>query len=255
MVADPLVGQVDEKLQEVNQKIKEFYDKVNEVLAWVPEAFAHLIEPIQRGLELVKQKNQEFWDRIQQAWNQPGNSTVLRIKAEMWASEVANPIGDIAGDVALHKLDANVEWTGRAAEAYKAIVPAQADGLTGLKDLALQIRNSLNNLANALDAFNLALIVAIVVYIVGLVGAIAAACTVVGIGAAIGAIATGAGVAIGLITAAFTALNSYLDVIETEQTSLAQKIRDVGNTWSRSDRDLSDGSVSDGDGSDWRVNQ
>ncbi|MEU6262124.1 hypothetical protein [Saccharopolyspora shandongensis] len=76
-----------------------------------------------------------------------------------------------------------------------------------------------------------------------------------GAGAAIGAIATGVSVAIGLITAAITAVNSYLDVIETEQTALTQKIRDVGSTWSRSDRDLSDGSVSDGDGSDWRVNR
>ncbi|PKW14980.1 hypothetical protein [Saccharopolyspora spinosa] len=255
MVADPLVGQVDDKLQELNQRIKEFFDKVNEVLTWVPEAFAHLIEPIQRGMEVVKQKIQEFWAKIQQAWNQPGNSAGLRLKAEMWASGVANPIGDVAGDVALHNLDANVEWTGRAAEAYKAIVPAQADGLTGLKDLALQIRNSLNSLANALDAFKLALYVAIAVFIVGVVGAVAAACTIVGAGAAIGAIATGVSVAIGLITAAITAVNSYLDVIETEQTALTQKIRDVGSTWSRSDRDLSDGSVSDGDGSDWRVNR
>ncbi|MGW3469418.1 hypothetical protein ACWDKQ_13320 [Saccharopolyspora sp. NPDC000995] len=37
--------------------------------------------------------------------------------------------------------------------------------------------------------------------------------------------------------------------------ALKQKIHDVGKTWSRSDRELSDGSVSDGDGSDWRVNQ
>ncbi|MBB5152930.1 hypothetical protein [Saccharopolyspora phatthalungensis] len=164
-------------------------------------------------------------------------------------SAVANPIGDVAGDVALHKLDTNVEWTGRAAEAYKAIVPAQADALTGLKDLALQIRTSLNSLANALDAFKLALYVAITVFIVGVVGAI------VGAGAAIGAIVTGASVAIGLITTAITAVNSYMDVIETEQTALTQKIHDVGGTWSRSDRDLSDGSISDGDGSDWRVNR
>ncbi|MEV0086498.1 hypothetical protein [Saccharopolyspora sp. NPDC050642] len=88
--------------------------------------------------------------------------------------------------------------------------PSQhADGLTGLKDLALQVRTSLNNLANALDAFKLALIAAIAVFIVDFIGAIAAACTVVGVGAAICVIITIAGIAIGLITAAGTGLNSY----------------------------------------------
>ncbi|MGP4019342.1 hypothetical protein [Saccharopolyspora sp. 5N708] len=255
MVADPLVEQVNGKLQELDQKIQEFFDQINGVLSWVPEAFAHLIEPIQRGMEVVNQKVQEFWDRVQQWRQQPGDATVLRVKSEIWASAVANPIGDVAGDVALEKLDANVDWTGRAAEAYKAIVPAQADGLTGVKDLALQIRNSLNSLANALDAFNMAMIIAVGVFIVGAVGAIAAACTVAGAGAAVGAIASAAGVSIGLVTTAIVAMNSYFDVIEVEQIALQQKIHDVGSAWSRSDREFSDGSVRDGDGTDWRVNR
>ncbi|MBB5152929.1 hypothetical protein [Saccharopolyspora phatthalungensis] len=78
-MADPLVGQVDDKLQELDRKIKEFFGKVNEVLSWVPETFAHLIEPIQRGMAVVGQKIQEFWDRVQQAWNQPGNSAILSL--------------------------------------------------------------------------------------------------------------------------------------------------------------------------------
>ncbi|WP_210435566.1 hypothetical protein [Saccharopolyspora sp. ASAGF58] len=216
---------------------------------------ARLALPIQRGMEVVKQKVQEFWDKIQQWVDQPGDAQELRNKSEQWASAVANPVGDIAGDVALPNLDANVEWTGRAAEAYKAIVPAQADGLTGVKDLALQIRNSLNSLANALDAFYMAMGIAVGVFVVGAIGAVAAACTVVGTPAAIAAIATAASVSIGLITTTIMSMNTFLDVIEVEQTALKQKIHDVGKTWSRSDRDLSDGSVSDGDGSDWRVNQ
>ncbi|GAA4858656.1 hypothetical protein GCM10025787_49010 [Saccharopolyspora rosea] len=254
-MADPLVGQVNDKLRQTEQKVQEFFNTVNDVLSWIPDGFAQLTEADQQGLNALAEKIKEFWKGIRLIWEQPGDSTALREKSQRWADAVANPIGDIAGHIALNKLAANVEWTGRAAEAYKAMVPAQAEGLTNLKNLALQARNSLNNLANALDSFRMAMVVALGVFAVGIVSAIATACTVVGTAAAVALLATTVGACLTVITTAVMAMNSYMQTIHTEQTALAQKTHDVGTTWSRSPYDLSDGSVSDGDGTDWRPNQ
>lgn len=251
---NPLVREAEGKTEEIDRKVREFFEKVNGLLDWVPGALTQLIEPIQRGLQQLQQKLAEFWDRVNQLFEQPGNSDRLKEVGDSWANSIGNPVGDTAGDISLEKLRANIEWTGKAAEAYKAMVPAQGESLSGIKNLAIQLQNSLTGLANAIDSFWTANLIALGTFVVGVVGAIAAACTVVGVPAAIAAIATAAGVSIGLIATAVNTMNSLVDTIETEQNSIKQKIQDLGSEWSKSNADLSDGSVSDGDATDWRVN-
>jgi hypothetical protein len=44
-----------------------------------------------------------------------------------------------------------------------------------------------------------------------------------------------------------------VNTIETEQAAIKQKIRDLGSSWAMPNTgDMSDASVTDGDGSDWR---
>ncbi|CAM01164.1 hypothetical protein A8924_2251 [Saccharopolyspora erythraea NRRL 2338] len=252
-MANALVQQAADRSQEIERAVDDFWEVVDELLSRVPDFLSYLVEPIQRGMEALARLLQDFWDRTNQLFEQPGDSDRLREISELWAGAVATPVGDVAGDITLSGLQAGVRWEGPAAEAYKALVPKQEEGLNGVEDVAMQIRQSLNNLANAIDAFWLAVLVALGVFVVGAVTAIATACTVVCTPGAIAAIATAAGVSVGLITTAVVAMNSYLDVIDTEQTDLRDKIRDLGDQWTRSAHDLSDGSVSDGDSSDWRV--
>ncbi|GAA2333470.1 hypothetical protein GCM10009854_06120 [Saccharopolyspora halophila] len=252
-MGDSLVSEVNDKADELTVKIDEFFAQVNEMISWVPAPFTDLIEPIEQGMRELRVKVQEFWKPINEFIDQLGDPDRLREVSDQWATAVGDKLGDIAGDINLQRLKANIEWSGPAAEAYKALVPAQSDGLTSIKDVAMQLRTSLNSLANAIDAFLLAISVAFGVFIVGAVGAIAAACTVVGTPAAIAAIATAAGVSIGLVTTAIISMNSFADTIETEQTGIKQKVTDLGDTWSRSTHDLGDGSVSDGDRTEWSV--
>jgi uncharacterized protein YoxC len=253
---NPLVREAQEKVQDIERKVQEFFDKVNDVLSWVPGFLSHLIEPIRAGIEALNQKLREFWDRVNQLWDQPGNSDRLKEVGEQWVTQVGNITGDIAGTISPDQLRTNIEWTGRAAEAYRATIPAQVSGLNAVKDLANQMRSSLNNLANSIDGLWTALGFAFAGFVVGAVAAIATAVTVVGIPAAIAILATAVGVALGLIAAAIMALNSHLNTIESEQATIAQKARDLGTTWANTNiDDLSDASVTDGDGSDWRVNQ
>lgn len=255
-VLDPLVQEAYEKLQEIQQKVDEFFDKVNSVLSWVPFFLQHLIEPIRAAIEALNAKLREFWDRANQLMEQPGSPSRLDEVAEQWTNEVATAVGEVAGTVSPDQLRTNIEWVGRAAEAYRATVPAQVDGLNGVKGLAEQMRTSLNLLANSVENFWLAIGIAFTTFIVGAVGAIIAAATVVGIPAAVAALATAVGVSIGLITAAIMALKSHLNTIETQQNAIATRVTNLGTTWAASDvGTMADASVTDGDASDWRVNR
>lgn len=255
-MADTTVAEINSKVKEIEQKIQEFFNQVNDSLSWVPSALDWVIKAVEDAMKVFNEKLQKFWAEIRKFFEWMGNVPSLRAKADQWENKVAQPLGEVAGDIALNKLRAPIEWEGRAAEAYKGVVPAQADGLSGLKMLARQVQSSLDSLANALTAFYVALAVALATFIVGLVGAVAACSSVVGTPIGAAEIAGVVGVVLSLITAATAAVVAFANSLATEQTSLTQKIHDVGNTWPKSALgDLSDGSVSDGDGSDWRVNE
>jgi uncharacterized protein YukE len=246
-VTSPAIEQANEKFRELQQKIEDFFNKVNDVLSWVPGYLSDLIEPIQQGLETLRRKIKEFWDRVNQMIEQPGSPTRLHQVAQDWVNQVGNVVGDISGRISLDKLQTNLDWEGRAAEAYKATVPAQVSGLNSVKDLANQLRSSLDSLGNGIETFWIAIAVATGVYIVGAVTAIAAACTVVGIPGAIAALIAAIGTSIGLVTTAIVALESLMNTISTEQNTIAQKVHDLGNEWSKSNIDAMK------DKSDWRV--
>jgi hypothetical protein len=233
-VTSPAIQQANDKFHELQQKIDDFFNKINDVLSWVPGFLSDLIKPIEDGMNALRDKVKEFWDRVNQLIDQPGSPHRLHQVAEDWVNKVGNVVGEIAGQISLDKMQTNLDWQGRGAEAYKATVPAQVSGLNSVKDLANQLRSSLDNLGNGIETFWTAMAVAGGVFVVGAIGAIAAACTVVGTPAAIAAIATAAGVSIGLITTAILSLQALTNTISTEQTTIAQKVHDLGDQWAKS---------------------
>jgi uncharacterized protein YukE len=255
-VTNPLVVQAKSKADEVDRNLRRFFEVVNATLSWVPGPLKWIIEKVEEGFRVVNVKIAEFWDRVNQLFDQPGDSDRLRQVGTGWVEQVGNKLGDIAGTITLDKMRTNVEWEGRAARAYTATVPPQSQGLNSVKDVANQMRASLNSLANSIDAFWIAMGVALATFVVSAIGAIAAACTVVGTPAAVAAIAGGLTVAIGIIGATVMALESHTNTIETEQNAIMQKIHDIGREWTMPNvGDMSDASVTDGDGSDWKVDK
>jgi uncharacterized membrane protein YccF (DUF307 family) len=253
-VTNPLVAQAKNRTEDIDHDVRRFFDVVNSTLTWVPPPLQWVIDKVQEGFRWLNQKLAEFWDRVNQLWHQPGDSDRLRQVGTGWAEQVGNKLGDIAGTITLDKMRTNVEWEGRAARAYSATVPPQSQGLTSVKDVANQMRASLNSLANSIDAFWIAMGVAFGTFVVAVAGAIAAAFTVVGIPAAIAAIAGGLTAAIGIVGATIMALESHTNTIETEQNAIMQKIHDIGREWTMPNTgDMGDASVTDGDGSDWKV--
>lgn len=168
-------------------------------------------------------------------------------------NQVGNPTHDIAGGIALPKLRTYLEWDGKAAEAYKALVPAQAEGLAGIKGLAEQLRTSLTNLGNAIESFWTAVLIALGAFFVASVAAVVEAAGIVTLPAAIPTLLGAAGAAIALIATTVASTMSMIDTIGTEQTAIKQKIHDLGDKWTRSNVDLGDATTRDGDASNWQV--
>ncbi|CCH32432.1 hypothetical protein ABZ816_24150 [Actinosynnema sp. NPDC047251] len=254
MSGNPLVVEARGKADEVDRILRRFFETVNRTLSWVPAPLRWVVEQVEELFRQVNAKISEFWARVDQLFRQPGDSDRLNQVAEEWSDKVGNVLGDIAGTIGLDKMQTNVAWTGKAARAYAATVPPQAAGLNAVKDVSNQMRSSLVSLANSIDAFWIAIGVALATLVVSAIAAVAAACTVVGAPAAIGAIAGGLAVAIGIIGATVMALESHTNTIEAEQQNIAQKIRDIGTEWTMPNTaDMSDASVTDGDGSDWSL--
>lgn len=252
-MTNPLVAQAKEKVEDVDRNVKRFFDVVNATLSWVPAPLEWVIDKVRDGIAWLDEKLSEFWARVGQLFDQPGDSDRLRRVGTGWAEQVGTVLGDVAGTVALDRMRTDVEWEGRAARAYAATVPPQSQGLNAVKDVSHQMRASLNSLANSIDAFWIAMGVAFATFVVAAVGAIAAACTVVGTPAAVGALAGGCAAAIGIVGATIMALESHTNTIETEQNAIVQKINDIGREWTMPNLgDLADASVTDGDGSDWQ---
>ncbi|MFE9748507.1 hypothetical protein ACFYOT_26670 [Saccharothrix saharensis] len=250
---NPLAQQVDQKRQDAQQEVKAFFDQVESVLKWVPPPLEYMIDPIVQGMRLLSEKVAELWDQVGHLIDQWGDPDRLKQVGEQWVAQVGNVLGDIAGTIGLDKLRTTVQWEGRAARAYHSAVPPQAAGLNSIKDIANQMRGSLTALANAIEGFQLTMWFAFGSFLIGAAGAVASACTVVGTPVGIAALSAACGAAIALISTGVLAMQSQVNTIETEQTTIMQKIHDLGSDWAMPDTGaMRDASATDGDGSDWR---
>lgn len=247
------VAEADRKFHEIDEKVRRFFEIVNDTISWVPWPASELLGPIEDGMEKLAQEMQKFWDEARQVREQPGNADRLREAGAAWANSIGNPLGDIAGNISLENHKTNIEWTGRAAEAYKALVPAQEEALSGLKDMAIKMRTSLDDMAESIEDFWQAIVIALVSFAIGAAGAIASAFGVVTIPAGIVVLLGAVGVGLTFIFQAVQAIDSHMDVIRDQQTAIQQGLHDVGTTWEQSNiTAMSDASVTDGDASDWR---
>ncbi|MGW0890613.1 hypothetical protein [Saccharopolyspora sp. NPDC002578] len=252
---DDVIHMVSGKLTEVQEMVQKLYDGVNQVLSWVPEAFLRLIEPIKKGMEEFGKIHLKIFEEINEFVQKPGQVDLLREISKQWSDQVSASLKDVAGAINLDKHRSNIEWEGRAAEAYKALVPGQSGAVTSIQGAADKMVTALDSLANAIEMFWVAVWVAVVTFAVGLVGAIAGLAGIVTAPAAVVGIAGVASVVVGLIGAAVTAFYATVQPINSQVQIISSAIDGLGEQWTKPNNgvDLGDGSASDGDGSNWEV--
>ena len=252
---DAIIEKANEKITEANDLVNKLYDGVNKLLSWVPDIFAHLIEPIKKAMEEFGKLHERIFKEITQFLTDRGSPSRLREVAGQWTSKIAKQLGTVAGDLKLDKHRSNIEWEGRAAEAYKALVPGQVDAVNGVKGAADKMVLTLEALANAIEMFWVSVAIAITTFVVGLFAAIAGIAGVVTAPPAIVALSSVAVVVVGLITAAITAIVSTIQPINSQARSIKKTVDELGNKWAKPNNnvELDDGSVRDGDGSNWEA--
>jgi hypothetical protein len=187
-----------------------------------------------------------------------GDPIALELAATGWIEEVAGPVSALVPLGAAERPELTSSWSGDAAEAYVAVLPAQGMALQAIQDTAGDVRMALTEFANAIRAFWSGIDNAVITAAVGLDAAVGAAAT--GVGAIFGVV-----LALGAIGACSTsigqeiaAFGSLTAATTSQSGALVTRLHDnagFGTTvWPRSTTDLfADGSITDGDPTDWHV--
>lgn len=185
----------------------------------------------------------------------PGDPLALWRAGDRWLHAVAAPAGARAATFTEDFMHADDRWDGPAAEAYRATLPPQRDALARTGDVAVAAAGSLRAASTA-----------IVAYWTGVGGALAglaaqlatAAAATANPATAAPAAAAGIAAAAEFLTVAdglATALGQELDAARrTQRALLAADAAYPGGHWPVSAAAaLTDASLSDGDGLDWRL--
>lgn len=232
---DSVIQEVVDTIQEIDRKIQELFDSVKDALDWVPDFLSFLIDPVKDAVAKLNKKLDEFWATVREFITQRGRPGRLREVGSQWSDAIGNVIEDVAGSISLEKLKTQVEWEGRAAETYKSSVPAQVNGLNTVKDLSIQMRNSMNDLANGIDSFWIMVRATLTGLAIAVVAAILGAATVVGIPAALVVLVGIIGAVITAICTAIGGVDSLVNTVAAQQNAIADKIKALGSQWANTD--------------------
>lgn len=176
-------------LQELRTKWDEACKKAEEVL----EAFNKTMQLIAKFAGWIAEKAVQFWndkvvplwtkcvDWMREHWNVFGEPWTLFALASEWREQVGAPVTGRAGLATAGQLEADDNWSGRAAGAYKQRLGQQE---TALKSVSSQFAEAIaaacTKVAAGIITWWIAIVAAIVTLVVCLVIAAGAACTICG---------------------------------------------------------------------------
>lgn len=250
-----MLKRVERLLTRVGQEVERLFDNCNRVLDWLPGFLAdRLVAALRKLGSLIKR----FFVDVGKVFANPGWPPGLFSTASDWTKLVGGPVSGLSGYFTLDQMSSDNKWQGPAAEAYGDTLPTQQKAVDGIKQLTDAVDSNLSNVAYGIIALWAGIVIAVGSFVVELIVEAAAAATAVGAPpAAVGAGASTLKV-IGVVAAVVTAFVTYVGLLVDSLTDLRQKL--AGNepypdgSWPKSTTEnFSDGSLSDGDGTDWRM--
>jgi hypothetical protein len=138
-----------------------------------------------------------------------GDPAGLRATGAAWTTAIGAPVSRLVGVASDDVSETDDRWTGAAADAYRATLPAQQTALAAVVVTCLEIDATLGELAAAITDFWIAIGTACLGLVLALAGALGSAATVVGAPAAAGISLAGVGA---LVAAGSSALSSLSDI-------------------------------------------
>ncbi|ROT26075.1 hypothetical protein EF879_25975 [Micromonospora sp. HM5-17] len=245
-----------EKLNnDVSKNCTTLFSRCNRAISILPPPLA---QKLNNALNKLNELIKKFFEEIAKIFLNPGWPFGLMSAGNDWTAKVGGPATQQAAKINEEQMRIDNHWQGPAAEAYSKVLPSQKDALNAIKTATDAIDSNLQKTAYGIFGLWAAIVIAVAMFVAELTAETAAAATVVGAPpAAAGAGASTAKV-VGLITAIVAAFVAYVGTLVDSLTSLRQTLASSaafpGGKWPKSTTsDFSDGSISDGDTTDWRI--
>lgn len=250
-----MLKRVERFLARVDQEVHRLYDNCNSALRWLP---GYLGDRLVAALRELGGLISRFFTELAKIVTNPGWPPGVLSTAGDWTNTVGGPVSGLASYFTLDQMSSDNKWQGPAAEAYRDTLPTQKAAVEGIKQLTDALDSNLTKVGWGIVALWAGLAIAIGSFVIECIAEASAAATVVGAPPA----AAGAGVStakvIGLVTAVVGAFLTYVGTLVDGLGTLRQKLAGneayPGGSWPKStSANFSDGSLSDGDGTDWRM--
>lgn len=187
-----------------------------------------------------------------------GDPAALRRYGAMWANEIGAAASRAGAFATFNGVAADDRWSGVAADAYRFTLPAQKDASIAIKAAGDEIGAAFEELANAITSFWVDVSIAMIGLVVAIVAAAATTPTGVGAPIGIGFVVAGLSAFVLASGSAWSALNDITNESATRSAEIERRLSNdtafPGGVWPRSTTPISgDGSITDGDDTDWHV--
>lgn len=172
-----------------------------------------------------------------------GDPDALRVVGAAWIDDVGAPVSRLVGVASDNVMETDDHWTGVAADAYRATLPAQQTALAAIVATCLEVDATLGDLAAAITDFWIAIGTACLGLVLALAGALGSAATVVGAPAAAGIALAGVGALIAAGSSALSSLSAITTTATARGAALDRRLADSSafplGAWPRSTRGIS----------------
>lgn len=251
------VTDIAEGIPELPAKAQELAEEVESWLDWLDD---WVVQPVLDALAWIGEKVEEIVTKLGEAFANMGDPFTLWDYADSW-TKIGEDVGHqgVAGYFTTDAMQTGTEWKGRAADAYDKMLPPQQKSLEGMSTATGTMNSVLDKMAWGIVGFWVAIGAMLVTLIIELIGVIAAACSGVGIPAAVGGGVASLAKAWGIITGVWFIFESFVGgTVTSSLTELENGFNNDNNglvdghwpSLSGSNVDLSDSSHKDGVGHD-----
>ncbi|MFI7577780.1 hypothetical protein [Micromonospora sp. NPDC049497] len=250
-----LVDRVERYMAQVEKNVQRLFDNCNRAVLLLPGFLAEEIPP---RLERLRDLTRRLFMEMIKVTANPGWPPAILSASDDWTSRVGGPVSGLAARLTPDQMRSDNKWEGAAADAYAEMLPTQKAAVEGIKQMTDVLGSSLTKIGWGIIALWAGLAIATAAFVAELVAEVGAAATVVGAPPAAGAAALSTAKVVALVGATITAFLTYVALTADSLSTMRQKLAGheayPGGAWPRSTTsDIEDGSLSDGDGTDWRM--
>lgn len=250
-----LLAKIDIRLHDIDATSGTLFDPSNRALVFLPPGVSDLLRD---ALVKLRDLMARFYDELAKVALNPGWPPGLFSAGNTWTATIGGPISGLAGNLGTDQLRVDNFWTGPAADAYAATLPAQQKAIEAIKQATDVLDGNLKKAGWGIIALWLGIITALVAYLLELTAEAGTAATVVGAPPAAAAAAVSTAKVIGLVVGLVVVFSTYVGLLVDSMTTMRQTFYANGpfpnGQWPASATgDFTDGSLADGDTTDWRI--